>query len=92
MSGGDYARRGVLLDVGSKETPGADIMTTGVVTVGPATTVTECMELMTERRIRHLPVLDEGRLVGIVSIGDVVKAVIADQRDLIDQLERYITS
>ncbi|HHC07199.1 MAG TPA: CBS domain-containing protein [Actinobacteria bacterium] len=92
MSERDYARKVILLDRGSKETPVADIMTTEVVTVGPATTVTECMELMTERRIRHLPVLDEGRLVGIVSIGDVVKAVIADQRDLIDQLERYITS
>ena len=92
MSERDYARKVILLDRGSKETPVADIMTTEVVTVGPTTTVTECMELMTERRIRHLPVVDEGRLVGIVSIGDVVKAVIADQRDLIDQLERYISS
>ena len=67
-------------------------MTTVVHTVAPSATVAGCMQLMTDERVRHLPVVDdEGRLVGIVSIGDVVKAMIAQQRDLIADLERYIT-
>ena len=66
-------------------------MTTVVHTVTPSGTVAECMQLMTDERVRHLPVVDEGRLVGVVSIGDVVKAMMAQQRDLIADLERYIT-
>ncbi|MGB5168404.1 MAG: CBS domain-containing protein, partial [Acidimicrobiia bacterium] len=68
------------------------IMTTVVHTVLPSASVAECMQLMTDERVRHLPVVDDdGRLVGMVSIGDVVKAMIAQQRDLIADLERYIT-
>jgi CBS domain-containing protein len=69
----------------------AEIMTAKLITVEPATTVTACMELMTDKRVRHLPVLEDGELIGLISIGDVVKAVIADQLELIDQLEHYIT-
>jgi CBS domain-containing protein len=87
----DYARKVKLQALGSKETPVGQIMTTVVHTVGPSATVAECMQLMTDERVRHLPVVDDGRLVGIVSIGDVVKAMIAQQRDLIADLERYIT-
>ncbi len=92
LSERDYARKVILLERVSKETAVADIMTTKLITVEPATTVTACMELMTEKRVRHLPVLDDGDLVGLISIGDVVKAVIADQLDMIGQLEQYITS
>ena len=88
----DYARKVKLRSLGSNETPVGQIMTTVVHTVVPSATVAECMQLMTDERVRHLPVVDdEGRLVGIVSIGDVVKAMIAQQRDLIADLERYIT-
>lgn len=88
----DYARKVKLQALGSNETPVGQIMTTVVHTVGPTATVAECMQLMTDQRVRHLPVVDdEGHLVGVVSIGDVVKAMIAQQRDLIADLERYIT-
>jgi CBS domain-containing protein len=88
----DYARKVILLDRESRETQVRDIMTSDVVTVAPATSVTECMELMTAHHIRHLPVLDDGEIGGVVSIGDVVKGVIGEQRALIAQLEQYITS
>lgn len=87
----DYSRKVILLDRVSKDTAVAQIMTTKLITVEPATTVTDCMEIMTEKRVRHLPVLDDGELIGVISIGDVVKAVIADQIELINQLEHYIT-
>lgn len=87
----DYARKVILMDRASRDTPVRDIMTAEVVTVVPTDTVGQCMDIMTERRIRHLPVLDESRLVGVVSIGDVVKGVIAEQEFLIQQLEQYIT-
>ena len=87
----DYARKVKLQALGSNDTPVGQIMTTVVHTVAPSATVAECMQLMTDERVRHLPVVDDGRLVGIVSIGDVVKAMMAQQRDLIADLERYIT-
>lgn len=87
----DYARKVILLRRSSAETPVWQIMTSPVVTVTPAESVRRCMELMTERRIRHLPVTDEGRLVGMVSIGDCVRHVIEEQQETIEQLEKFIT-
>ena len=93
LSERDYARKVKLLERGSKETRVSEIMTTEIRTVGLDSTVAECMESMTEYRIRHLPVLDDdGQLAGVISIGDVVRAMIAQQSDMIDQLERYITT
>jgi CBS domain-containing protein len=86
----DYARKVILKGRSSRETPVADIMTPAPTSVAPATTVDECMRLCTELRVRHLPVLDNNTLVGIVSIGDLVKAVIDDQAAEIDHLQRYI--
>jgi CBS domain-containing protein len=91
LSERDYARKVVLLDRMSRKTRVSTIMTSEVVTVEPATTMVDCMGIMTERKIRHLPVIVEGTIVGVISIGDVVKAIIAQQRSLIDQLEQYIT-
>jgi len=88
----DYARQVILKGKTSKETPVRDVMTTRVVFVRPQQNVEECMALMTDKRIRHLPVLEDDKLVGIVSIGDVVKAVISEKEFLIEQLEHYITS
>ncbi len=87
----DYARKVILVDRGSRETPVREIMTSDPITVTRSTSVTECMEIMTDNRFRHLPVVEDGRVCGVVSIGDVVRAVIAEQRFLIDQLEGYIT-
>ncbi len=86
----DYARKVILKGHSSRETPVSEIMTPAPASVSPGTTVDECMHLCTELRVRHLPVLDGTRLVGIVSIGDLVKAVIDDQANEIDQLQRYI--
>jgi CBS domain-containing protein len=86
----DYARKVVLMARSSKETPVRDIMTAQVLCVRPAQGSEECMALMTEKRLRHLPVLDKGGLVGLVSIGDLVKDVISEQKFLIEQLEHYI--
>jgi CBS domain-containing protein len=86
----DYARKVILLGRSSADTPVAQIMSSPVVTVSPAEDVRHCMELMTERRIRHLPVLDGGRMVGVISIGDLVRAVIEDQEQTIEHLERFI--
>lgn len=86
----DYARKVILKGHSSRETPVSDIMTPAPTTVSPSTTVDECMRLCTELRVRHLPVLENNRLVGIVSIGDLVKAVIDDQATEIDHLQRYI--
>ncbi len=87
----DYARKIVLLGKTSRETSVADIMTTDVICVQPAQTAEKCLAVMTDKRIRHLPVLDDdGRLAGLISIGDVVKAIIAEQKVMIDHLEDYI--
>jgi CBS domain-containing protein len=86
----DYARKVILLGRSSSDTPVAQIMTATVKTVSPDEDVHRCMELMTELRIRHLPVLEKNRLVGMISIGDLVKAVIEEQQQTITQLERYI--
>jgi CBS domain-containing protein len=88
----DYARQVILKGKTSKDTPVRDIMTTKVAFVRPQQTIEECMALMTVKRFRHLPVMDNDKLVGILSIGDVVKAVIAEQEFLIEQLVKYISS
>ena len=87
----DYARKVILKGKSSKDTPVRDIMSTKIVCVAPNQSTEECMSLMTEKRVRHLPVMDGEKLIGIISIGDVVKAVIADREDIIEQLEHYIT-
>ncbi len=88
----DYARKVILLGRSSADTPVRDIMSSPVLTVSLDTSVQACMQLMTDRHVRHLPVVDAGRVIGMVSIGDLVKAVIAEQRQQIEQLESYIHS
>lgn len=88
----DYARRGILHGHPSRDTAVGTIMTTEVVSISPSMTVDDCMALMTERRIRHLPVFDNDRVVGVVSIGDVVRAVVEEQQFTIRSLENYVTS
>jgi CBS domain-containing protein len=87
----DYARKVVLLARSSKDTPLRDIMSSPVLYVNPEQTTEQCMALMTENRLRHLPVMDGDQLVGLVSIGDLVKATISEQQFLIEQLEHYIS-
>lgn len=86
----DYARKVVLQGRSSKDTPVRAIMTSDVVTVAPGDSIGHCMQLVTDRRIRHLPVMDGERVAGVLSIGDLVKTVIELQRQDIDQLQRYI--
>lgn len=88
----DYARKIVLQGRSSASTAVREIMTADVISVGPEDTADHCMQLVTNRRIRHLPVLRDGEVLGIVSIGDLVKAVIEDQQMELDQLQRYIAS
>jgi len=88
----DYARKIVLDGRSSRETEVQAIMSQDVVTVSPAQNVADCMEIMSERRIRHLPVIEDGQVIGMVSIGDLVAAVIAEQRAELEHLQRYITT
>ena len=88
----DYARKVILKGKASKDTPVSEIMSTKLVWVRPDQTIEDCMDLMTNRRIRHLAVLVEGRPIGVISIGDVVKAIISGQEFTIQQLEHYIAS
>jgi CBS domain-containing protein len=92
MSERDYARKVILLGRSSQDIEVRDIMTTDVVTVDPGRTVEACMSVMTQKRVRHLPIVEGGKLVGLVSIGDLVKEVIAEQEQTIRQLESYIHS
>lgn len=87
----DYARKVILKGKASKETLIGDIMTEDLVTVTPGSSINDCMQLMTSRFIRHLPVVSEGNLVGIISIGDVVKFIIEEQKFIIENMEHYIT-
>jgi len=87
----DYARKIILMARSSKETAVRDIMTSSVLYVSPVQTSEECMALMTENRLRHLLVIDSDKLIGLVSIGDLVKDIISQQKFIIEQLEHYIT-
>ena len=87
----DYARKIILRNKSSKATPVREIMTDRVIFVRPEQPIEECMALMTEKRIRHLPVLNEDKLVGVISIGDLVKELISDRDFIIEQLTRYIS-
>ena len=87
----DYARKVILKGKSSKETPVKEIMSTDVITIPPERSTDECMALMTLKRIRHLPVIERDKLLGMISIGDVIKAIISEQEFTIKQLENYIT-
>jgi len=86
----DYARKIILMGRSSKETPVRDIMTSPVMYVRPDQSNEECMALMTDNRLRHLPVVDKDKLIGLISIGDLVKDIISELKFIIDQLEHYI--
>ena len=86
----DYARKVVLKGKKSKETQVAEIMTSNLITVTSASSIDECMQLMTGKYIRHLPVVDDGKLAGIISIGDVVRCIIQEQKSIIGHMEQYI--
>ena len=92
LSERDYARKVVLAGKSSRESPVGDVMTRKVLCAAPERTVEECLAMMTEQRARHLPVLEGEAVVGVVSIGDLVKATIDEQQILIDQLQNYIVS
>jgi CBS domain-containing protein len=87
----DYARKLILKGKSSKTTPISELMTQNPITVTPENTVDECMNLMTGKFIRHLPVVENGQLIGLISIGDVVKLTIEEQKDIIEYLENYIS-
>lgn len=92
LSERDYTRKVMLMERTSKETTVKEIMTAKVLTVSKSTSIENCLNLMTERHLRHLPVVENDKLVGLISIGDLVKAIMDDQRKLIDQLQQYIAS
>ncbi len=92
LSERDYARKVVLAGRSSKDTPVRDIMTADVITVEPSDDVQRCMQTVTRHRIRHLPVAHRGEVLGVISIGDLVAAVIEEQQNELDQLQRYIAS
>jgi CBS domain-containing protein len=87
----DYARKVVLMSRSSRDTPLRDVMTPAVIYVRPDQTTEDCMALMTQSRIRHLPVIDGARLVGLISIGDLVKSIMSEQTFIIEQLQSYIS-
>jgi CBS domain-containing protein len=91
LSERDYARKLVLKGRSSSDSTVQDLMTSSVITVTPEQSMDQCMDLMTSKRIRHLPVVENGKLIGLISIGDVVKAVISEKEFLVKQLENYIT-
>jgi len=91
MTERDYARKVILKGKSSRETRVDEIMTSKLVTVDQQTTLQECMALMTAHRVRHLPVLEAGRLVGLVSIGDVVRATLIQQRHILEEMQRYVS-
>ena len=91
MTERDYARKVIIKGRSSETTEVGEIMTTNVCSVTSQETVTDCMTLMTKRKIRHLPVVDDGKVTGMLSIGDLVQAIIADQQEEIQQLEQYIS-
>ena len=91
LSERDYARKVIIKGRSSRNTQVAEIMSTAVFTTSSAQTVNECMELMTEKRIRHLPVVEDNKVIGMISIGDLVQAIISDQQEEIEQLEHYIS-
>ena len=86
----DYARKGIVQGRASKDTKVGEIMTPRIICVAPGVTADECMVLMTDQRVRHLPVMDAGRVVGVISIGDVVRAILDEQRSMIDALQSAI--
>jgi CBS domain-containing protein len=92
LSERDYARKVILQGRASRTTQVREIMTTHVLYAQPEQNIEECMALMTDKRVRHLPVYEEGRLIGVISIGDLVKSIITEQKFIIEQLERYISS
>ena len=87
----DYARKVALMARSSRDTALRDIMSSPVMFVPPSQTSDECMALMTENRLRHLPVMEDGKLIGLISIGDLVKNIISEQQFIIEQLEHYIS-
>jgi CBS domain-containing protein len=87
----DYARKVILLGRSSRSTQVKEIMTSHVLYAQPQQNIDECMAIMTERRVRHLPVMDAGKVIGVISIGDLVKSIITEQKFIIEQLEKYIT-
>lgn len=88
----DYARKIILVGKSSKDTKIKEVMTQKLITIELGTSIDRCMQIMTERRIRHLPIIENGLVIGIISIGDLVKFVIEDQQQTIEQLQNYISS
>lgn len=88
----DYARKLIVKGKSSKDTPIADVMTKNPITVTLDTSIEDCMKLMSDKKFRHLPVLEDGKLAGIISVGDVVKFIIEEQKFIIENLEQYITN